>query len=1168
MTIYTTSRFSGTGGGGGGFELGPAQNTFSGTNEAAADGARDTYATANTAWLAEYDVAASYVIAITYGTTTKYQSRRDNGSGTQVWRDVTGLVEGPKGQSGPTGPAGIGPTGVTGPTGATGAGRAGPTGTGVRGPTGGQGVQGRFYITIYRNAQATPATPMHGSYIIGRDILIPPASWTASITTTYLGELTYISRSDVNPATQTGTIVPVWSTPVQAGSRGAPGATGPTSTVPGPSGATGAASTVPGPRGATGGTGPASTVAGPTGATGGTGPASTVAGPTGATGPRGPGGGATGATGPASTVPGPKGATGGAGADSTVPGPRGATGGAGADSTVPGPKGATGVAGATGPTSTVPGPQGPTGATGSGGGTGTGTGSSLLVTPALPAVATLTRTNLAAVGGDTDSGLSSPPYYRREAVGAHVTLRADRLGAGRVGLSTYPLGDIPGRGKAGIGGELEPPIPGLATIAVEPITGVAAHAENEDRDIVLRSNVWQGAVTDGMTLWFLSSGGAVEAHNPVTLARDATKDFIAGSGTWHGATSDGTILWLLDDFTNEAQAYVAATRGRRGAHDISLGVGEWRAATSDGTTLWFVEILSGIAWARAYAASSPPVRDAGKDIKIGALDIGAASSDKQTLWFISRSGNEAVAYDAETRIRDEKRDFALPAGGYNAAVLLGDTMWVVDQQQSAQTARAMTLTAGGLRLVMDSVTGGPLHEQQRAINVFIATVSEKPRHVSTVLLSGPADTSRANTKRWISERLGSTLLRPGEIYSISVTSNSNVSLGLHPGDYLTPLLDNPLLDVQLARMASRTSLEIGNRSPVVDVSRVGAPDLDEHTFHQLHIDHFTPRVWVGQQVPAPGIPASSESTAFPASGKYLGAFVQTINAPSENAGYIQYDFSYATWLRQTPGVPAVNDWTWVSLEVATSEKHDFPDTYHWLGVRATANAAAGFVVGTFVAADIYLYYNTTNFRMERLTASTFVAAIDHTWRYLARSLASREDLVDTRSSLENSLTKSLRKEILADTIVDGTSWNVSDTGTGQAVWLDSQRIPFTRYLRAEDENRLLSVYLRWYERRTGIGGESTGNRRHFSSTILAATFIDMGSRQSGTNNSLIHSADFFVARPDYRGTLGKFAEMKISYARYRDTTDSVDGMAFNFGRGTSMNDTDIRGVQGRFVLFP
>ena len=90
------------GGGGGGLVFGPAQNAFTGTTETLAEAARDTYATANPTWLAEYDATPTFVIQVTYGTTVVYQSRS-----ALAWRDVTPVVAGRAGaRGGPGAPGG------------------------------------------------------------------------------------------------------------------------------------------------------------------------------------------------------------------------------------------------------------------------------------------------------------------------------------------------------------------------------------------------------------------------------------------------------------------------------------------------------------------------------------------------------------------------------------------------------------------------------------------------------------------------------------------------------------------------------------------------------------------------------------------------------------------------------------------------------------------------------------------------------------------------------------------------------------------------------------------------------------------------------------------------------------------------------------------------------
>ena len=85
----------GGGGGGGGLTLGPPQNTFTGSSKSNAETSRDNYGTANADWLAQYDAEPTFIISLTYGSTTTYQSRR-GGS----WVDVTPIVTGPSGRDG------------------------------------------------------------------------------------------------------------------------------------------------------------------------------------------------------------------------------------------------------------------------------------------------------------------------------------------------------------------------------------------------------------------------------------------------------------------------------------------------------------------------------------------------------------------------------------------------------------------------------------------------------------------------------------------------------------------------------------------------------------------------------------------------------------------------------------------------------------------------------------------------------------------------------------------------------------------------------------------------------------------------------------------------------------------------------------------------------------
>ncbi len=89
-------------GGGGGFRLGPVQNVFTGADRAAAEAARDAYATdpANAAWLARYNDDTSLNIRLEYSVsstpTVTYQVRN---TANDVWLDNQSF-EGVRGQAG------------------------------------------------------------------------------------------------------------------------------------------------------------------------------------------------------------------------------------------------------------------------------------------------------------------------------------------------------------------------------------------------------------------------------------------------------------------------------------------------------------------------------------------------------------------------------------------------------------------------------------------------------------------------------------------------------------------------------------------------------------------------------------------------------------------------------------------------------------------------------------------------------------------------------------------------------------------------------------------------------------------------------------------------------------------------------------------------------------
>ena len=170
---------SGDGGGGGGLTLGPPTNSFNAATKALAEAARDTYANANAAWLAQYDAEPTFTIEISWpvaATDTVYQSRRGG-----AWADVTGLIRGQKGAKGA------------------------------------DGAQARFLVYAYVNSAVAPtAAPTGGTFVQSTGTLTVPVGYTAIPVTPVLTERTYRTQAVVNPANDTDIVTLVWGLPAES----------------------------------------------------------------------------------------------------------------------------------------------------------------------------------------------------------------------------------------------------------------------------------------------------------------------------------------------------------------------------------------------------------------------------------------------------------------------------------------------------------------------------------------------------------------------------------------------------------------------------------------------------------------------------------------------------------------------------------------------------------------------------------------------------------------------------------------------------------------------------------------------------------------------------------------------------------------------------------------
>ena len=224
-----------------------------------------------------------------------------------------------------------------------------------------------------------------------------------------------------------------------------------------------------------------------------------------------------------------------------------------------------------------------------------------------------------------------------------------------------------------------------------------AFVKDSSRDINLGVGNWEGADTDGTTVWFVDDAtNYARAWTASTRARDEDKDINLGNPTglikWDGVVCDGTTLWFTYHtvINTYARAYVASTRVRDEDKDIYFGRGQGArdGSVTDGTTLWFI----GISTAYAYNASTQ-ARDANKDINLlSNASFKGGFTDRTTLWFVGDTNDYARAYDLskllsrdpmavrdDTRnLRDATRDINLGTGSWRGGVRVGDDYWIID----------------------------------------------------------------------------------------------------------------------------------------------------------------------------------------------------------------------------------------------------------------------------------------------------------------------------------------------------------------------------------------------------------------------------------------------------------------------------------------------------------
>ena len=218
-------------------------------------------------------------------------------------------------------------------------------------------------------------------------------------------------------------------------------------------------------------------------------------------------------------------------------------------------------------------------------------------------------------------------------------------------------------------------------------------------DISLGASItWNGAFTNGTTVWAIRQQGDARAFVLSSGARDSSKDISLGSGTWYGGFTDGTTAWVVYGQTNSLRAFVLSSGARDSSKDISLGNGTWRGGFTDGTTAWVSDNTTKVL--RAFTLSDG-TRDSSKDIVFtiigGFIDVFGAITDGATAWVIDDRADNARAYVLSTGARDSTKDFNLgTVGGFSSwrdGFVHSSTAWIVEN--GGKFARAFPLDGSG-----------------------------------------------------------------------------------------------------------------------------------------------------------------------------------------------------------------------------------------------------------------------------------------------------------------------------------------------------------------------------------------------------------------------------------------------------------------------------------------
>ena len=545
------------------------------------------------------------------------------------------------------------------------------------------------------------------------------------------------------------------------------------------------------------------------------------------------------------------------------------------------------------------------------------------------------------------------------------------------------------------------------------------------------------------------------------------------------------------------------------------------------------------------------------------------ATDRSLSFFrVDYLGAGRIGYCIASQGDDLYGGLALPAGGSIDPPISG-----------LNTVMQEPLPLGKVRIVVESTTAGTLGNQADPSGIILTQASTDLALALINTRLTPKSGQASGIKRW-EKVLDAPLLKVNTVYYLGFLTPSQSAIQLHTGDYLTPLIDQTAIDIKSSDLAERALAAARQVGRVRSVP--SSPDFREDNYRNIEIDHSAARVWIGERRPDAVTPATAVATLWAITSPFLGARSFEPTYIESNDNDIFYDTTRSQWRKRTRSYGTIGIWAAEGFRQTLSA---YSGEYFWLGERTDANEAAAHLVTPIVTDANYLFYSKTNDRIEKITNANFTPGRTTSYLYEPHYLVTQVDLAAA-------LAAQFAPEIITDFILPAggvrTGFNSiydNNDRAAQPTWPTGQRQPFTRILVPADDNKLMSVEMRWQEvEKSGTAQATNYVERSAGITIQAGMFrhffdrntLNFVSETEATEagktyyqNSAVSSSDFYVRRADWNThMLDAWGEMRITYSRYQTGVGAAakDGIAFVFGRGSDDRETSIYYFRCKIML--